>query len=122
VLFLTRLFGVTASDAERNLAPEKADMADSLPPRRDFCFSSLNQFSTTLICAGAVPCVLLGLSIRKRWPSGETSSVMLSLFTVISSRSNKQHRLSGKAVLKCPAKEKEKGHTSKVCLRASRNG
>src|SRR6266568_8387892 len=36
-------------------------------------FSSSNQFSTTLICVGdAAPCSL-GLSIKKRWPSGDTS-------------------------------------------------
>jgi hypothetical protein len=36
-------------------------------------FNSSNQFSTTLICVGAAPVCSLGLSIRERWPSGETS-------------------------------------------------
>jgi hypothetical protein len=36
-------------------------------------FNSSNQFSTTLICVGAAPTDSLGFSIRKRWPSGETS-------------------------------------------------
>ncbi len=36
-------------------------------------FNSSNQFSTTLICVGAACAESLGLSIRKRWPSGDTS-------------------------------------------------
>ena len=36
-------------------------------------FNSSNQFSTTLICVGAASACSLGLSIRKRWPSGDTS-------------------------------------------------
>jgi hypothetical protein len=36
-------------------------------------FNSSNQFSTTLICIGAACAYSLGLSIRRRWPSGETS-------------------------------------------------
>src|ERR1700731_1923201 len=42
-------------------------------PVGTFCFSSSNQFSTTLICVGAACVCSLGLSIRKRWPSGDTS-------------------------------------------------
>src|SRR5882762_1916083 len=36
-------------------------------------FNSSNQFSTTLICVGAASADSLALSIRKRWPSGDTS-------------------------------------------------
>ncbi len=36
-------------------------------------FSSSNQFSTTLICVGAEASCWFGLSIKKRWPSSETS-------------------------------------------------
>src|SRR5467141_4919408 len=36
-------------------------------------FNSSNQFSTTLICVGVVSADSLALSIRKRWPSGDTS-------------------------------------------------
>src|ERR1700730_16507386 len=39
-------------------------------PVGTFCFSSSNQFSTTLICVGADCACSTGLSIRKRWPSG----------------------------------------------------
>src|ERR1700694_5697668 len=42
-------------------------------PTGTFCFNSSNQFSTTLICVGAACACSLGLSIRKRWPSGDTS-------------------------------------------------
>jgi hypothetical protein len=42
-------------------------------PTGTFCFNSSNQFSTTLICVGAASDCSTGLSIRKRWPSGETS-------------------------------------------------
>ena len=42
-------------------------------PVGTFCFNSSNQFSTTLICVGAACACSLGLSIRKRWPSGDTS-------------------------------------------------
>ena len=42
-------------------------------PVGTFCFSSSNQFSTTLICVGAASADSMGLSIRKRWPSGDTS-------------------------------------------------
>ena len=42
-------------------------------PAGTFCFSSSNQFSTTLICVGAACACSVGLSIRKRWPSGDTS-------------------------------------------------
>jgi hypothetical protein len=42
----------------------------SLGTRR---LSSSNQFSTTLFCVGAAASCSLGLSIRNRWPSGETS-------------------------------------------------
>src|ERR1700692_3191987 len=42
-------------------------------PGGTFCFNSSNQFSTTLICVGAASADSMGLSIRKRWPSGETS-------------------------------------------------
>src|SRR5713101_1793300 len=42
-------------------------------PEGTFCFNSSNQFSTTLICVGAAGACSLGLSIRKRWPSGDTS-------------------------------------------------
>ncbi len=42
-------------------------------PVGTFCFNSSNQFSTTLICVGAACPDSLGLSIRKRWPSGDTS-------------------------------------------------
>jgi hypothetical protein len=38
-----------------------------------FCFSSSNQFSTTLICVAAVCACSAGLSIKNRWPFGETS-------------------------------------------------
>ena len=34
-------------------------------PTGTFCFNSSNQFSTTLICVGAVPPCSVGLSIRK---------------------------------------------------------
>src|SRR6266849_6030859 len=36
-------------------------------------FNSSNQLSTTLICVGDVSAESMDLSIRKRWPSGETS-------------------------------------------------
>jgi len=39
-------------------------------PTGTFCFSSSNQFSTTLICVRPAACST-GLSIRKRWPSGD---------------------------------------------------
>ena len=42
-------------------------------PVGTFWFNSSNQFSTTLICVGAACACSMGLSIRKRWPSGETS-------------------------------------------------
>ncbi len=42
-------------------------------PVGTFCFSSSNQFSTTLICVGAASACSAGLSIRKRSPSGVTS-------------------------------------------------
>src|ERR1700747_3445512 len=42
-------------------------------PTGTFCFNSSNQFSTTLICVGVACACSLDLSIRKRWPSGETS-------------------------------------------------
>src|SRR5579863_8489769 len=38
-----------------------------------FCFNSSNQFSTTLICVGATRACSVGLSIRNRLPSGDTS-------------------------------------------------
>src|SRR5258708_4593947 len=41
-------------------------------PVGTFCFNSSNQFSTTLICVGDESCSM-GLSIRNRWPSGDTS-------------------------------------------------
>src|SRR5207253_877457 len=41
-------------------------------PAGTFCFNSSNQFSTTLICAAACTCSF-ALTIRKRWPSGDTS-------------------------------------------------
>jgi hypothetical protein len=37
------------------------------------CFSSSNQFNTTLIWVGAASLASAGLSIRKCWPSGDTS-------------------------------------------------
>jgi hypothetical protein len=37
-----------------------------------FCFNSSNQFSTTLICVAAAACSV-ALTIRNRWPSGDTS-------------------------------------------------
>jgi hypothetical protein len=42
-------------------------------PVGTFCLNSSNQFSTTLICVGAACACSLGLSIRNRWPSGDTS-------------------------------------------------
>jgi hypothetical protein len=42
-------------------------------PTGTFCFNSSNQLSTTLIWVGAVPACSVCLSIRKCWPSGETS-------------------------------------------------
>jgi hypothetical protein len=42
-------------------------------PVGTFCFSSSNQFRTTLICVGAACDSSTGFSIRNRWPSGETS-------------------------------------------------
>ncbi len=36
-------------------------------------FVPAGQFSTTLICVGAACACAAGLSIRKRWPSGDTS-------------------------------------------------
>lgn len=42
-------------------------------PVGTFCFNSSNQFNTTLICVGAVSADSLGLSIKKRLPSGDTS-------------------------------------------------
>src|SRR6266699_3353595 len=42
-------------------------------PIGTFCFNSSNQFSTTLICVGAASADSLSLSIKNRWPSGETS-------------------------------------------------
>src|ERR1700690_3819966 len=42
-------------------------------PAGTFCFNSSNQFCTTTICVGAACVCPLGLSIRKRWPSGDTS-------------------------------------------------
>src|SRR4029077_13227383 len=42
-------------------------------PGGTFCFSSSNQFSTTLICVRAASPCSVGFSIRNRWPSGDTS-------------------------------------------------
>jgi hypothetical protein len=42
-------------------------------PEGTFCFNSSNQFSTTLICVGGASVCSVGLSIRNRWPSADTS-------------------------------------------------
>ena len=42
-------------------------------PVGTFCFNSSNQFSTTLICVGGASVCSVGLSIRNRWPSADTS-------------------------------------------------
>src|SRR5260370_18997963 len=42
-------------------------------PVGTFCLSSSNQFSTTLICVGAACACSTGLSIKNRWPSGDTA-------------------------------------------------
>jgi hypothetical protein len=41
-------------------------------PEGTFCFNSSNQFCTTTICVAACACSV-GLSIRNRWPSADTS-------------------------------------------------
>jgi hypothetical protein len=41
-------------------------------PAGTLCFNSSNQLCTTLICVIACVCSL-AFSIRKRWPSGDTS-------------------------------------------------
>jgi len=42
-------------------------------PVGTFCFNSSNQLSTMLICVNAACPCSMGLSIKNRWPSGETS-------------------------------------------------
>jgi len=69
MLSATSILSSASGGIERDLSNESLHFF-SVGTRR---FSSSNQFSTTLICVGAEASCWFGLSIKKRWPSGETS-------------------------------------------------
>src|SRR5262249_10251839 len=60
----------SCSNASLNSSTNAAQLRDHFTGTR--CFSSSNQFSTTLICVGANSSCSLALIIRKRCPSGDT--------------------------------------------------